>query len=181
MTEPCPDTDASTGPSPRTSVDPAVDLFVETDADADRVWRALTTEHGLAPWMGEGASVEACPGGAVVLPDPVGGVTRRGRVERVDEGRRLDFTWWPALRPAERTTVSITVEPLDGRSGSKVRVVERRPMPTTASAASTTAVAATSVAATAGPSPRAGTGRLAVGLWSWRLAVLSVGVCLSRL
>ena len=136
--------------------DPATgaDVHLDIDADPERVWRALTTDDGLAPWMGDGATVDPRPGGLVAMPDPVGGSTRRGRVERIEEGRRLDFTWWPALRPAERTAVSITVAP--NGSGCRVRVTER-PL-----------------------AQRAGTGRLPVGLWSWRLAMLALGSCLSR-
>ena len=82
-------------------------------ASPERVWVALTTPDGLAPWMGDGAAIDLRPGGTAILPDPVGGSTRRGRVDRIDPGQRLDLTWWPALRPADRTTVSITVTPID--------------------------------------------------------------------
>lgn len=132
-----------------------VEVFLDLDASPDRVWRALTTDGGLAPWMGEGATVDPRPGGLVALPDPAGGATRRGRVERVDEGKRLDFDWWPALRPAEQTSVSITVSPTG--SGCRVRVNER---PRVA---------------------KASTGHRAIGLWSWRLALLSFASCMSRI
>lgn len=139
-----------------TATTPAeADVFLDIDADPDQIWDALTTEGGLAPWMGDGATVDPRPGGLVALPDPVGGVTRRGRVERVDDGRRLDFTWWPALRPAERTSVSVTVSPTE--QGCRVRVIER---PAAA---------------------RASTNRLPVGLWSWRLALLTLSSCVSRI
>lgn len=149
---------AEVGPDPAPA---EADVFLDIDAGADQVWEALTTDGGLAPWMGEGATVDPRPGGLVALPDPVGGVTRRGRVERIeraeraDGGSRLDFTWWPALRPAEQTSVSITVAPTD--RGCRVRVIERP------------------VAA------RAGANRLPFGLWSWRLAVLSLASSLSRI
>ena len=116
--------------------------------------------------MGEGASIELEPGGRVILPDPVGGATRRGRVDRVDHGCRLDLTWWPALRPAQQTTVTITVAPVD--EGTRVRVVERAPAPT-----GTTTDAG-------GEAEARGGARLPIGLWAWRLAVLSVAGCLSR-
>jgi len=37
---------------------PAADVFLDIEAEPDRVWRALTTEGGLAPWMGDGATVD---------------------------------------------------------------------------------------------------------------------------
>ena len=148
---------------PGTDVEPVVEVCLDVAADADQVWEALTTDGGLAPWMGEGATIEPRPDGLVVAPDPVGGVTRRGRVEWADPGRRLDFTWWPALRPAERSRVSITVTPLD--EGSRVRVVERPCGPVAA------------------PVPRPVAWRTAgvVGAWSWRLALLSITCTLARI
>ncbi len=166
------------------------DVFLDIEADPDRVWRALTTDGGLAPWMGEGATVDPRPGGLVALPDPVGGSTRRGRVERVDEGDRLDFTWWPALRPADRTSVSITVSPTD--SGCRVRVIERQtPATTTAAAGRATASIGSSVSSAGGSAlaaPASGSvpvarsfTRSTVAGWSWRLALLSLSSCMSRI
>ena len=104
------------------------------------------------------------------VPDPVGGVTRRGRVVRVEEGHRLDFTWWPALRPAERTAVSITLAPLD--DGTRVRVVERPLTPVMARSATEP---------TSQPMAGAAQGsRTIIGSWSWRLALLSLTCTLSR-
>ena len=156
--------------------DRAAVVDLDIDASPEAVWRALTTEQGLAPWMGEGARLVAEPGGAVVLPDPVGGETRRGRVDRIEADHRLDFTWWPALRPAERTTVTITVVPTG--PGSRVRVVERPPARLVASAAAVQGGVETT--APTGPPARKGTNRLPIGLWAWRLAVLSVATSLSR-
>ncbi len=158
------------------------DVFLDIEADPDRVWRALTTDGGLAPWMGEGATVDPRPGGLVALPDPVGGSTRRGRVERVDEGDRLDFTWWPALRPADRTSVSITVVPTE--TGCRVRVIERQ-TEATASIARSTASTVTSTASGRSTAPvarpTASAGRSTIASWSWRLALLSLSSCMSRI
>lgn len=159
------------------------DVWIDIEAGPDDVWRALTTEDGLAPWMGEGASIELHPGGAVVLPDPVGGATRRGRVDRIDDGRRLELTWWPALRPADRSTVSITVTPNrapdGGPASTRVRVVERLE-PDRPAMAMARAEARSSAADRSPDGPRRGGTRLPIGLWSWRLAVLSVCGCPSR-
>lgn len=153
------------------------DIWIDIDGTPDDVWRALTTEGGLAPWMGEGASIEPRPGGAVILPDPVGGATRRGRVDRVEDGQRLELTWWPALRPADRSTVSITVTPGESPDGTpgptRVRVVERLE-------AGRTVMSSGTASASAGSGSHRGGARLPVGLWAWRLAVLSVCGCPSR-
>lgn len=169
-------------PTPDTPTEPPAEARVSLDIDADpeRVWQALTTGDGLSLWMGAGASLQPEPGGSVVLPDPVGGETRRGRVREVEHGQRLDFTWWPVLRPARQTEVSITVTPLTtdaGDLGCRVEVVE-----TLAAPSQTTLSGPVASASVAGPSSggRSGAHRLPIGLWSWRLAVLSVSACLSR-
>ncbi len=176
---------------------PAATATVVLDAAPVAVWRALTTQDGLAPWMGAGASVEAEPGGMVVLPDPVGGVTRRGRVERVDSQRLLEFAWWPALKPAERTTVSISLAP-EG-AGTRLSVTEWSPPRAVllAQAAPTTAGGSDPFYGPASTRPPGGQrpsqmGHRAMGCqvtdlvtsmlgaWTWRLAVLSLSCSLAR-
>jgi len=171
-------------------VGPEADVFLDIEADPERVWRALTTDGGLAPWMGDGATVDPRPGGLVALPDPVGGSTRRGRVERVDEGDRLDFTWWPALRPADRTSVSITVSPTE--TGCRARVIERQTLAESgARAGRSTGPIGVSTASSALPTAPGATasggrstvraGGSTIASWSWRLALLSLTSCMSRI
>jgi uncharacterized protein YndB with AHSA1/START domain len=133
-------------------------------ASPDRVWQALVTSEGLKPWLGDGATIEAVEGGALSAPDPVGGRTRRGRVERIDDGRRLVFTWWPVTNPAERSTVAIVVEPVDSHGAATVVKVNE-----TAPASVTRALSADAAVVSDRPVARA-----AVGAWSWRLALLGL-------
>ncbi len=163
---------AYTGSMSRQSQDAEPTTETETDAclssidisvDVATVWEALVTDGGLAPWMGEGSSIEPEAGGALRLPDPVGGRTRSGRVDRVDEQSRLEFTWWPDRRPVERTTVTITIAPID--TGTRVTVTESVPR------------------SIAGPSrpllsadPRS---QVVRGAWLWRMAMLGVATCMA--
>jgi|HigsolmetaAR202D_1030399.scaffolds.fasta_scaffold15893_4 Uncharacterized conserved protein len=63
----------------------------EFEASADQVWRALTDEAILEQWLAEEVELDLREGGEVRVRDD--GEERRGRVEDVDEGRRLAFTW----------------------------------------------------------------------------------------
>ena len=123
---------------------------LEIEADAAAVWRALTTDEGLAAWMGDGTTIDPTPGGNIVTPDPAGGRERTGEVERVERDQRLEFTWWPTADPDDRSYVSITLEPVE--VGTRVRVVERPLSP---------------VLALATPSVRR-------GAWAWRGASLTL-------
>ncbi|MGH9027115.1 MAG: SRPBCC family protein, partial [Acidimicrobiia bacterium] len=82
----------------------------------------------LADWFEADVDIEVRPGGGghFVLPD---GTARRALVHEAEPGRRLVFSWWPDAggrwRLAERTTVTITLDPVPG--GTLVHVIETRP------------------------------------------------------
>jgi uncharacterized protein YndB with AHSA1/START domain len=61
------------------------------EASPEEVWEALTDERLLAEWLADEAELDPEPGGAVSFR--VGDERRDGRVEQVEEGRRLAFTW----------------------------------------------------------------------------------------
>lgn len=124
---------------------------IELPATRDEVWDALTSDSGLAPWMGEGAAVDARPGGAISVPDVATGRPREGQIESLDRGRRLGFVWWPEDDPAERSHVSISLEPT--QIGTRVVVIE------TLSASAAFGGEATAQAA-----------------WSWRQAMCAVSL-----
>lgn len=133
-------------------------VSIDIAATPDQVWSALTTPSGLAPWLGEGATIDPCQGGKLSAPDPVGGRPRRGLVDNVDAGRRLELTWWPATNPVERSQVVISLESTGSADEpmTTVTVTESVPEPVARRA---------SASATAEP-------LATVGAWSWRLALL---------
>ncbi len=134
-----------------TSNEQVVRTEIDLPADSDEVWDALTSDSGLAPWMGEDSDIDAVPGGALSVSDIVTGRPREGRVESVDPGRELGFVWWPADDPADRSRVAIRVEPTE--VGTKVVVIETL-APNTVEGVQTSAQAA----------------------WSWRGALCSVSL-----
>lgn len=127
-------------------------------ASPEQVWRALTTDDGLAPWMGDGASIEDAPGGEVVMPDVTTGRPRRGRVQSRERNRSLCYEWWPEDEPNAITDVSIELEPIE--AGTRITVVERRAPRIGIAHASCAHI--TSVGMQAGAS------------WAWRGALLAV-------
>ncbi len=117
-------------PDERSSHEHAV-ADIELDAEADRVWTALTTDDGLSAWFGPGSTIDPREGGRITTPDIATGTPRTGRVTVARPGERLEFTWWPDDQPADRTAVTITLQPseLGASHLTLARVVEARPLP----------------------------------------------------
>jgi uncharacterized protein YndB with AHSA1/START domain len=89
------------------------------EASPEEVWEALTDERLLAEWLADEAELDPEPGGAVSFR--VGDERRDGRVEQVEKGRRLAFTW---SRDGEGPSfVEFTIEP--AVAGTRLIVTER--------------------------------------------------------
>ncbi len=82
--------------------------------EPERVWESLSEPQ----WLGEDASIELEPAGAVRAGQ------RSGFVEEVEAPRRLTF-WWSA--EGEEST-RVELELLPDADGTRVRVVESRPL-----------------------------------------------------
>ncbi len=172
-------TESGPAESKPTESDPAALASVDIAAGLGAVWVALVTDGGLEPWMGEGATIEPRCGGRLILPDPVGGRRRAGVVDTIEEGSELRFTWWPVTRPTERSTVTVTLEPID--SGTRVTVREAMPVSLGAMALrSEGRVSVDSAPSSAVRSARLPLHRVVPGFWAWRLAVLSVSCQMAR-
>lgn len=127
--------------------DTAVRREIELEAAPADVWDALTRPELLEQWFEAEVELDPRPGGTgrFIGPD---GEHRLARVDDVDEGRRLAFTWWPVDegdQPASKVEFLLT--PTQG--GTRVVVTES---PLTARAC----------AATSGTR------------WAWRLELLVV-------
>lgn len=103
---------------------------IDLDVSADDLWHTLVEVDRWPAWLGRAEGVEARPGGegSVVEAD---GNRRRMVVERVDEGERLVWRWWPADGAAiggvdgspQGSTVEVVVTPVGDR-GSRLTVTE---------------------------------------------------------
>ncbi len=94
---------------------------LELGIGADELWRAVTDPSSLGDWFGDIVELDLRPGGAGAVVDDDGSL-RRLVVTRVDEGRRLGFTWWRDDEPGEVSTIEIDVVPTG--EGSRLVVHE---------------------------------------------------------
>ena len=94
---------------------------VDLDLGADRLWDAITDSSLLATWLGDHVDLEVRPGGTGTVVDD--GVLRRVRVDHVQQGRELTFTWWDDERPEVTSTVRFEVEALP-EGASRLAIVE---------------------------------------------------------
>ena len=107
--------------------DGVVERTVEVPIPPEELWEALADPAALGDWFEADVELDVRPGGPgrFVLADGQG---RRALVHEVEPGRRLSFSWWPdddgRWRLTERTTVTMTLEPVPG--GTRLRVVETR-------------------------------------------------------
>jgi uncharacterized protein YndB with AHSA1/START domain len=128
----------------------------ELPASTEEVWEALTSPAGVEDWLGDGSELTPVEGSDLDVADVETGVRKRGRVDEVEDGRRLGYVWWPADGgdgDAAATRVTIELVP---HEGGTTLVVTERPWPI----ATGTATATASVAV----APR--------GTWAWRFSTV---------
>ena len=87
--------------------------------EPEELWQAISDEEVLERWLGEEVELDPVEGADVrVVTD---GEERNGRVDEVDEGSRIVFTW--SRDGGESSQVELTVLP--DAVGSRLIVVER--------------------------------------------------------
>ncbi len=88
------------------------------DVDADRAWEAISDPDWLERWLADEVELEPVEGAPASFT--VDGDERPGRVERVDEGRGLSFTW---ERESGRPSL-VELELTPCVSGTRIEVTE---------------------------------------------------------
>lgn len=145
----------------RTEPEPARDSAtvtrsVDIAADGDDVWAAVADPGRRGDWLDD--------------PDAA---ARTVRVDEVDAGRRLVWTWWGPGDEPDASTVEIALRPLDG-GGTRVVVTETLtlPLPT---ATATAAAIAVATATAGGPAATRAPAQAAARLrWDHRLLGLEL-------
>ena len=96
---------------PSTRVRPVpIELSVETPADVELAWEAVTDPDHVAEWF-TGASPVGRPGDEYRLDFGDSAVV--GTIVEVDPGRRFAHTWlWEGAEPEDETLVTWRVDPL---------------------------------------------------------------------
>ncbi len=122
---------------------------VVLDADRETVWRAISSDDGLAGWLAETATVDLRPGGEGVVGF-AGGHRRTLRVDAVESGEAIAFRWSPDAAPEAETRVELRLE--DAEDGTtRLTVIESGFVEATARA-----------------------GRMAVSAWAWEAALAAL-------
>ena len=88
----------------------------------EEAWEAVTDPEQLSQWLGDDAEIELEPGGDLRVRE--GDVERAGFVEEVDAPRRLVF-WW-SVDDGEASRVEVDL--IEEADGTRVRVIESRPL-----------------------------------------------------
>jgi len=101
--------------------DATVTRELDLPIGAEELWHLVADGERWADWMVETSEVDVVDGGRGTVVDD-DGTTRAVRVERVDPGREVRFTWWPADGPDLCSTVSLVVVPQV--HGSRLRITE---------------------------------------------------------
>jgi uncharacterized protein YndB with AHSA1/START domain len=120
------------------------------DADRETVWRAISSEDGLAGWLAESATLDARPGGRGVVRF-AGGHERLLRVAGLEHGTSISFDWSPASMPEDETRVELRLE--DAEDGSTRITVSETGFPT---------------------ADGRGPGRLAAAGWAWEAVLMAL-------
>jgi uncharacterized protein YndB with AHSA1/START domain len=120
---------------------PGLRRDVHLPAGTDAVWTAITDPDEVTQWFGASVEWDLRPGGRAAFFRPDG--DREGRVEGVEPGRRLQFSWWPAGDRSQTSEVTYELQADD--DGTRLTVTERQvvapsepgaPVPPNASVAS---------------------------------------------
>src|SRR5262245_25736330 len=83
---------------------------IDLPLDGDVVWSRISEGTAWEGWLGDEVHVAVEPGaGGSVIDDD--GVERTVSIERVDEGERVEFVWWPTDEPDHRSRVGLVVVP----------------------------------------------------------------------
>jgi uncharacterized protein YndB with AHSA1/START domain len=102
------------------------DLFIErtTDLDlsADELWSLISTAEGWSSWLVDEARVDVQPDAEGSATDD--GVVREVRIDTVDHGRSINFSWWDRDDPSTASYVQLQIVELPDRR-SQLHIAEQ--------------------------------------------------------
>lgn len=101
---------------------PVVQRDIEVDLPAADVWPLVGDGTGWAEWLVDEADVVVEPGREGTVVDD--GERRAVRVDAVEPGESVTWSWWPVEQPADASTVRVLIVPAGGHT--VVRITETR-------------------------------------------------------
>jgi uncharacterized protein YndB with AHSA1/START domain len=96
---------------------------IELELEPDQLWELIADGERWADWMVDSAAVDVSPGATGDITDA--GERRGVRIDRVDEGRRITFEWWPADRRDQVSSVELRI--VVAPRGAVLEIVETFP------------------------------------------------------
>ena len=101
---------------------PVIERTTDLDMDVDRLWSLISTPDGWKSWLVDDADLVIAPAaGGTATND---GLLRSVRIDSVDAGRAVGFSWWDRDDPSSASYVQLDVVALpEGRS--QLHVTER--------------------------------------------------------
>lgn len=94
---------------------------IDLDLTAEELWRLVGDGDAWSEWLVDSSDVPVEPGGeGDVLDD---GERRHVRIDRVDAGRSVQYTWWPDDEGRVASTVELVIVPRPDGSTLRVREV----------------------------------------------------------
>ena len=102
--------------------DPSIERHTDLDIEVSDLWTLISTAQGWSSWLVDDADVTISPGQTGTATDD--GVERSVRINDVDLGHRIGFSWWNRDEPASVSYVQLDIVELpDNRS--RLHVTER--------------------------------------------------------
>ena len=99
-----------------------VERIVELGVDRTELWRLIATDDGWRDWLVDDARLVD---GAGVVVDR--GIARQVRMDEVDAGRSVSFTWWEHDDPSTVSHVRLTIDDggIDASAPTRLHITER--------------------------------------------------------
>ena len=99
-----------------------VERTTDLDMDVDRLWSLISTPDGWKSWLVDDADVVIAPATNGIATND--GIERAVRIDSVDAGRTVGFSWWDRDDPSSASYVQLEVVTLpEGRS--QLHITER--------------------------------------------------------
>jgi uncharacterized protein YndB with AHSA1/START domain len=100
-----------------------LDRTILIHASRDIVFRFFTDDERWSAWWGSGSTIDARPGGRVVIRYP-GGVEASGEVVEIDDPERLVFTYgYTSGKPIPAGSSRVTIRLVEAARGTRLDLV----------------------------------------------------------
>src|SRR5258705_13070418 len=86
---------------------PVIERTTDLDMDVERLWSLISTPDGWKSWLVDDADLEISPAANGTATND--GLLRAVRIDSVDAGRTVGFSWWDRDDPSSASYVQLDV------------------------------------------------------------------------